>query len=229
MIPHLQKYFFDLQTLPGDLGRSWRADGLMGIRTEIRRRSVDRVALRARSLVIEGDLLDTRKLPPPEGVEIREFAGDWALLGDLVGRRLAPHFVAASAAGRRCLVAWRGAQAVGYAWLAPTMDLRFDKFLLPLPADAAYFWVVQIARSERRKGLGGALGSAALHGARDQGWRRAWMIIRPANRASLRAAAMLMPSSRVVGSVTRTKLLTWMSSHYDALPVPLPLTSVLAR
>jgi GNAT superfamily N-acetyltransferase len=227
MIPMFQRYLLDLQNLPGDLGRSWRSDGLSGVGVEVRRRSLDRVAVRARSLVIEGDLDDVRAVPPPRGVEVRPCAGDWTKMGALVAPRLTLHFSAASNAGRRSLVAWRGARPVGYVWLSPAMDLRFDKFTLPLPEDAMYLWVARVLREERRKGVGGALVSAALHQARALGWSRVWMIIRPANRASLRVASALMPSSHVLGSVTRTTLLTWMTSRYDALPTPVPLSRAL--
>jgi GNAT superfamily N-acetyltransferase len=223
----LPKYLFDLQTLPGDLGRSWRADGFMGVRTEVRRRTLDRIALRARSLVIEGDLLDVREIPAPEGVVIREFTGDWNALGDLVGQRLASALSAASAAGRRSLVAWRDQRAVGIAWLAPGMNLQHDRFTLPLPPDAIYLWAVQVHRDERNRRVGRALGSAALRWAREMGWSRAWMIVRPDNQPSLHAVAGLMPSSRVLGSVTRTKLLARMTSHYEVFPRPLPIADVL--
>ena len=223
MRPAFEKYLFDAKTLPDDLARSWRTDGVNGVLTQLRQRSVDRVAVRSHSLVIETDLVEVRQVPPPEGVSICRFNGDWSALGDLVSRRMAPYLSSAAAAGRWCLVARRGNQAVGLAWLAPETDVRFDKFTLPLPSDAVYLWMVQVVKSERSKQVGTALASAALGWAQEMGWRRAWMIIDPGNRASLRAAAGLMPSSRVLGSVTRTKLLRRMHSAYDSLPAPLPL------
>ena len=227
MRPTLEKYLFDARTLPADLARSWRADGVNGVVTQLRQRSVDRIAGRSHSLVIETDLLKVRQVPPPEGVSICRFNGDWSELGDLVSRRMAPYLSSAAAAGRWCLVARRGEQAVGLAWLAPKTDVRFDKFTLPLPPDAVYLWMVQVVRNERSKQVGSALASAALGWAQEVGWRRAWMIIDPGNRASLRAAAGLMPSSRVLGSVTRTKLLRSMHSAYDSLPLPLSIWTAL--
>jgi GNAT superfamily N-acetyltransferase len=229
MPPAMGKYLFDAKTLPGDLIRSWRADGVNGIVDQLRQRSLDRIAVRSHSLVIETELHDVRQIPPPKGVSICRFKGEWTVLGDLVSQRMTPYLSSAARAGRWCLVARRGGEPVGIAWLAPKMDIRFDKFTLPLPADAVYLWMVQVVRTERTNYLGRALASAALGWAQEVGWRRAWMIINPENRVSLRAAANVMPSSRVLGSVTRTKLFTRMHSEYDSLPVPLPLSQALAR
>ena len=229
MSPVIGKYLFDARTLPGDLVRSWRVDGVNGVVAQLRQRSLDRIAVRSHSLVIETELQDVRQIPPPKGVSICRFKGDWTVLGDLVSQRMTPYLSSAARAGRWCLVARRGSEPVGIAWLAPRMDIRFDKFTLPLPADAVYLWMVQVVRTERTNYLGRALASTALCWAQEMGWRRAWMIIDPENRASLRAAAGVMPSSRVLGSVTRSKLLTRMHSDYECLPVPLPISKALAR
>jgi hypothetical protein len=48
------------------------------------------------------------------------------------------------------------------------------------------------------------------------------MIIQPDNIASLRAIASVAPS-RVLGTVARIKVLSWMRSRYRALSAPVPI------
>ncbi|HET9465075.1 MAG TPA: GNAT family N-acetyltransferase [Gemmatimonadales bacterium] len=175
------------------------------------------------NLVIEADFSGLRPFAPLPGIEIRQFGSDnWALLGDLVCRRVAPVFTAAARAGRSCLVAWRGSRALGYIWLSPAAELRHENFALPLPPDANYLWQLQVARSQRRQGVCAALVSAGLQWSMEQGFRRSRMITRNDNVAAQRTIASLAPCL-VLGKVRRVKVGPWMRSRYLPLAAPRPL------
>jgi hypothetical protein len=64
--------------------------------------------------------------------------------------------------------------------------------------------------------------SQGLQLGRERGFQRSWMIIHPDNIASLRAIASIAPS-RVLGTVARLKVLSWMRSRYRALSAPVPI------
>lgn len=216
----MQKYLTDCRTLPGDISGAWRAGGMSGVWLELRRRTVDRVGGYARGLVVEADITDVPEVAPPPGIEITPFAGpDWSLLGDLAGERLRAKFAAAAAAGRSCMIARRGRQVVGYAWISPAVTPLYESFELPLPADAIYAWHVQVARQERGRGIGSALVGFRLHHARLRGFRRAWGVIRPDNIASLRSFSSAGPC-QVVGTVFRVKVLSSMRSRFRPLVQP---------
>ena len=218
-----RKYANDLETFPGDAARAWRSAGAAGVWLELRRRTFDRAGGFSRYLVIEADLSSIREIPMPDGIEIRPFKGpDWSLLGDLGGYRLTRCFARAAEAGRVCLVAWRGSTAVGYIWFSPKTEKCYENFDLSMPPDAIYLWQIQVARSERRRGVGAALGSFGLVMARGQGYRRSWMITRSDNLAAQSTIASLAPS-RVLGSVNRIKVTSWMHTRFHVLPTPKPL------
>ena len=219
----LRKYVDDVRTFPGDALRARRAGGWSAVRDELRKRTVDRLGGYARRFVVETDLTRLAEMSPPEEVEIRAFSGpDWLLLGDMARSRLIDQFGEAAAAGRVCLVAWKRRQAVGYAWFSPTIEGRHESYDLPLPPNAIYIWQLEVARHERRQGVAAALLSSGLQLSRDRGFQRSWMIIQPDNIASLRAIASVAPS-RVLGTVARIKVLSWMRSRYRALSAPVPI------
>ncbi len=225
----LRKYVSDCRTLPGDVLGAWRTGGSASVWLELRRRTVDRAAKYTSGLVIETDLSGVAEIPPPPGIEIAPFAGpDWGLLGDLVGDRSAAGFAAAAAAGRSCVVAWRGGRAVGYAWASPAVEARYESFQLPLPADAIYAWHTLVARGDRGTGIGSALVSSELRLARAQGYRRSWTVILRENLVSLGTVVAVGPS-RVVGTVTRVKVLSSMYSRYRELPHPRAVEELLAN
>jgi GNAT superfamily N-acetyltransferase len=225
----LSKYLADLWTFPRDSARAWRAGGLVAVRDEIRKRTLDRVGGYVRRYVIEADLSRLAEVAPPEGVEIRPFDGpDWSLLGDMSRDRLTGRFERAAAAGRVCLVAWQRRQAVGFAWFSPRIEIPHESYDLPLPADTIYIWQIEVCRSERRRGVAAALLSSGLQLSRDRGFHRAWIIIHPANVASLRTMASVAPS-RVLGTVARLKVLSWIYSRYQALSAPVQLEGILSR
>lgn len=224
MIPGaFRKYVTDLKTFPHDAVRAWRSAGAVGVWLETRRRTLDRAGGFSRYLVLEADLPATREIPVPDGVEIQPFSGDdWTLLGDLGGHRLTRCFAAAAAAGRVCLVAWRGSTAVGYIWFSPAIEMRYENITLPLPGDAIYLWQIQVSRSERRRGVGAALVSFGLQMAGRQGYRRSWMVTRGDNLAAQGTIASVA-SSRVLGTIRRIKVTSWMHTRFMALSSPRPL------
>jgi GNAT superfamily N-acetyltransferase len=222
-----KKYVDDCRSFPGDAARAWRSGGAAGVWLELRRRTIDRAGSYVHYLVLEADLSTLRAIPMPEGIEIRPFAGpDWALLGDLGGHRLGRCFAAAAGAGRICLVAWRDSKAVGYLWLSPAVDQRYEHFALSMPADAIYLWQIQVARSERRRGVGAALISASLSWARRQDYRRSWMLTRSDNLAAQSTIASVA-STRVLGTVSRIRLTSWVRIRLRLSPSPRPLQPAL--
>jgi ribosomal protein S18 acetylase RimI-like enzyme len=228
MIPaRLRKYAKDLETFPEDAARAWRSAGAAGVWLELRKRTFDRAGGYTSYLLIEADLSTLRAIPMPEGIDIRPFTGsDWTLLGDLAGHRLGRCFAAAAAAGRMCLVAWRDSKAVGYLWLSPAMDQRYEHFALPLPVDSIYLWQIQVARSERRRGVGAALVSSGLSLAMGQDYRRSWMLTRSDNLAAQGTIASVA-SSRVLGTVSRIRLTSWVRTRLLLSPSPRPLQPAL--
>lgn len=223
----IRKYLTDIATLPGDAAAAWRSDGSAGVWTEVRRRTVDRACGYVRYLVLEADLEGFRRVPPPDGVVMRPFAGaDWAALGGLVSCRVAPSFTAALRSGRTCLVAWRDSEAVGYIWFSPAVEECYENFRLLLPPETIYLWQLKVARSARRQGLGGSLVSAGFELALEQGIRRSWMITSPTNTAAQKTVASIT-ASRVLGSISRLKIASWMQSRYSPLHEPLPLQTYI--
>jgi GNAT superfamily N-acetyltransferase len=225
----LTKYLTELRTFPHDFARAWRAGGWSAFQEEIRKRTLDRVGGYVRRYVIETDLSRLADVAPPEGVEIRPFEGPhWDLLGDMARIRLARRFDEAAAEGRVCLVAWKRRQAVGYAWFSPRVENRHESYDLPLPSDTIYIWQVEVSRSERRHGIAAALLSRGLQLARDRNFCRSWIVVHPDNVASLRTIASVAPS-RVLGTVARLKVLSWIYSRYHALSAPVHLEGTLSR
>jgi GNAT superfamily N-acetyltransferase len=218
----LARYVNDARTFPGDAVRAWRTGGWTAVQEELSKRTLDRLGGYARRFVVETDLLRLAEMAPPDEVEIRAFSGpDWLLLGDMARSRLTQQFGQAAAAGRVCLVAWKRRQAIGYAWFSPVIEAGYENFDLPLPANTVYIWQLEVSRQERRQGVAAALLSSGLQLAREQGFQRSWMIIHPNNVAS-RAIASVAPS-RVLGTVARIKILSWMRSRYRALSAPVPI------
>jgi ribosomal protein S18 acetylase RimI-like enzyme len=223
------KYLTDLRTFPGDSARAWRTGGWVAVRDEIRKRTLDRVGGYVRRFVIETDLSRLAEVAPPEGVEIRPFDGpDWSLLGDMARSRLTHQFDAATAAGRVCLVAWKRRQAVGYAWFSTRIEKRHESYDLPLPADTIYIWQIQVSRNERRQGVAAALLSSGLQLARERNFCRSWIIVHPDNVASLRTIASVAPS-RVLGTVARLKVLSWIYNRFRMLSAPVQIEGTLSR
>jgi ribosomal protein S18 acetylase RimI-like enzyme len=215
------KYARDIKSLPHDVAAAWRADGAAGVALQLRRRTIDRLGGYVRYIVLEADMLDV--LPhAPSDYEIRCFTdSDWSLLGDLVPLRVVPVFDAARRAGRLCLVAWHGTNAEGYIWVSPAVEERHENFALELPADAIYLWQIQVTRSARRRGLGSALIRAAFRLAAEHGFRRSWMVTRQDNIAA-RSTINAVAPCRVLGTISRIKIFSWMRSSFLRLQHPVP-------
>jgi ribosomal protein S18 acetylase RimI-like enzyme len=215
-----RKYVTDLSTLPSDAAAAWRSAGAPGVWTELRRRTIDRAGGFVRNLVIEADLSTTRRTSPPSGIVIRPFTGeDWSGLGDMAGQRLARVFTSASRAGRTCLVAWRGHEALGYIWFSPRIERRYENFDLPLPADANYLWQIQVARGARRHGVGAALIRAGFQQSLERGLRRSWMVTAPDNAAAQNTVSSVA-ECRLLGTISRVKVVSWMQCRYLPLHEP---------
>ncbi len=226
--PRLRKYAVDLRTFPGDAAVAWRSAGGKGVWTEIRRRTLDRLGGYAeRRLLIETDLSRLANIPTSEGVEIHPFSGpDWSALEQLV-RRGGMRQRETVRHGRLCLVAWRGARAIGCVWLSERIEARHESYDLPMPSDAVYVWQMEVIAAERRRGVAASLAIKCLQHAHSRGRRRSWIIIHPNNRASLRTIAKVGPSY-VLGTVARVKVLSRMWSRYRALAEPLPVEVAIA-
>jgi GNAT superfamily N-acetyltransferase len=226
---NLMKYVHDIRTFPGDALRACRAGGWVALKQELRRRTFDRLGGFVRRFVIETDLLRLVNVPLPPEVDIRPFAGpDWSLLGDMGRTQLLRQFAAASEAGRVCLVAWKRRRAVGYVWFSPAIENGHESYDLTLPLDTVYVWQIEVVRGERRHGVGSALLSRGLELCRERGFRRSWIIIRPDNFASIRTVAGVAPS-RILGTVARLKVLSWMRSWYRSLSAPVPIEISIAQ
>jgi ribosomal protein S18 acetylase RimI-like enzyme len=219
----LSKYINDARTLPQDGIHAWRTGGWLSFRQEIRRRSLGRLGGYVRRYVIETDLLALVDGVLPAEVDIRPFGGpDWTLLGEMGRSRFSCQFAEASAAGRICLIAWKRRQAIGYAWFSPAIESRHESYDLLLPQGTVYLWQLEVARGERRQGVGAALINRGLTLCRDRGYRKSWIIVQPENVAAIRSVARVAPS-RVLGTVARVKVLSWMRSWYRALSAPVPI------
>ncbi len=223
MKARLEKYLTDVVTLPGDAAAGWRSAGVGGVWTELRRRTIDRLGGHGRYLVIDVDLHRVKHIPAPDGVVIRRFTGtDWSSLGGLVSQRGAPVCTSALNAGRVCLVAWHGAEPLGLIWVSPWLDQWHEQFVLPLPSDAVYLWHIKVVPAARRHGVGAALGSAGLEFAAQQGFRRGWMVTSPTNLAAQKTVGSV-GACRVLGTIRRVKLGSWMPTRYTPYDAPIPL------
>jgi GNAT superfamily N-acetyltransferase len=180
------KYVEDLRTFPGDASLAWRQRGWTGVREELSYRTVFRVFRRGRFWVLEQELANVREVPPPAGVTIEEFHGDWSELASIATRREQRLFERAAGAGRNCFLARRAGVPIGYTWSSFSIDPAIEVYDIPLPTDAAYGWNLFVVPSERGSGTGTALVSARLAYARARGRRLGWRLIAPENRASQR-------------------------------------------
>jgi GNAT superfamily N-acetyltransferase len=117
---------------------------------------------------------------------------------------------------------------VGYVWFSPAIESRHESYDLTLPADTVYVWQIEVARSERSQDVGAALLTRGLELCRERGFHRSWIIVHPDNLASIQTIASVAPS-RVLGTVGRLKVLSWMRSWYRSLSAPVPIEIRLAR
>jgi ribosomal protein S18 acetylase RimI-like enzyme len=207
----LEKYWLDWRTFPADAALSYRNNGFPGIWKALAPRTVHRVFRHGRLIVFAQALDRVADILPPPGVRIAPVqASEWPALGSIVTRRDLNRFQGLVAAGRHCLVAWRGARPIGYAWVAERAGPDVSMVPLPLPDDAAYLWDLYVLPTERCNGIGSALATARLNIARARGFREGWRTIAPSNRASLRTLERSGAGARMVGELRYLKLVTRM-------------------
>jgi GNAT superfamily N-acetyltransferase len=198
----LARFFHDLR-----VGAS--RGGVMSLIGRVARARTSPLFARVRLLVIEQDTGAIADVRTPEGVRIAPLEGtaeEDAALDRLLTSGIRRHFARRLAAGRECLVAWRGDRAIGYTWMSRTVDPAVESLPLALPDDAAYLWDLFVVRDERGSGVGSALTRARLGWARDAGFARGWRAISPRNRPSVRTAEKT-GAVRILGEIVVERIL----------------------
>jgi ribosomal protein S18 acetylase RimI-like enzyme len=207
----VNKYLRDAITFPRDARAAWRHRGASGVWRELRVRTLDRIIQWGHAVLLEHALLDTPRLPLPDGVRITPFAGpDWTRFLELTSPARIAGFRQRIARGRECLVAWRGERPVAFMWISTRMDRDMETYPLPLPPDVTYHWDLHVASSERGNGIGTALAFEPLHHSCGKVFRAGWRLIDFDNFASQRGAQKTAgPSTRVIGEVRYVRIFGW--------------------
>jgi GNAT superfamily N-acetyltransferase len=211
----LEKYLTDWHTFPGDAMVAYRNEGVRGVWDAIAPRTVHRVFRAGHMIVYAQPLARAPEVQPPAGVVITAVTeSDWTAMATFITGRELVRFRALASNGRHCLVAWRGAQPIGYAWVAESLGPDVTLTPFPLPPDAAYLWDLYVVPAERRNGIGSALASARIRKARDLGFREGWRMIAPSNRPSLRTLHRTGEEIRIVGELRFIKVLRRMHVRF---------------
>ena len=217
----LAKYARDWRTFPHDAVVAYRRGGFREVWDTLASRSLHRLVRVGRLIVFAHPLDRAPEIQLPEGVTISRvnLAGCDAL-DTLVAQRELDRFRGLVAAGRHCLVAWRGIRPIGYAWVAERMGSDVTAVPLQLPPDAAYLWDLYVVPAERSNGIGSALATARCQVARAGGFREGWRMIEPSNHASVRTLERSGPGARVVGEIRFIKLMTRMYVRFTPSTIP---------
>jgi GNAT superfamily N-acetyltransferase len=205
-----KKYLQDLRTFPADARLGYRNDGIGGLWKAVASRSLHRLVWTGRVVVLAQKLDQELDLSLPAGITITSLhQSDWRTLTELVSRRDIEDCRAALANGRHCLVAWRGARPVGYAWVGGGLcpELAMWRIPLPFPRYAAYLWNLYVLPAERRNGIGTALAKARLQKAKELGFQEGWRMVAPSNHASMRTVRNSGAPARVIGELRLVKFL----------------------
>lgn len=204
----MNKYLVDIATFPGDAHHAWRTDGRRGLWEEIAERTVYRFARTAHYDLYERDLSTIKRVPAPDGLEVRMLAPDeHARLGDLMTSRRSAQ-LERRAVDRTVFAALHGDTVVGYSWWAPTFDSPLDFSPLVLPQDAIFHGFVHVERTERHRGTAAALFSAGEGWLHDRGARVCWFLMKAANIAGARTArGRWGGSTRLVARLSYSKSL----------------------
>lgn len=212
----LQKYRYDLETLPGDAALGYRRDGMRGVWEAVAPRTIDRLFRTGHMVIFAQSLETASEIAPPEGVSIRPIApADWPALSAMLTQRDLARFRALVAAGRHGQVAWRSSKPIGYGWVAERMGPDISAYPLALPADAAYLWDLYVLPEERCNGIGSALASARMRKARELGYSEGWRMISPSNAPSLRTLANSASGTRVIGELRYVKILSHTHARFS--------------
>jgi ribosomal protein S18 acetylase RimI-like enzyme len=229
--PRFVRYYRDLVSFPLDAVGAWRREGLIGVRIELRHRTLNRVYRRWYHVVVEGSLeLEPPAPDPPPGIEIGPLTEDaWPHVLALADSRGRPKLQELRDQNQTCLIARRGSAVVGYIWIATpgTADN-----LLPgveLPHEGVFFHFLYVSRPERRQGIASSMHLAAGRLARQLGYRYIWAATEMANRAALRSVIRTRQTPRVmtqtVGTMELKSLLGRLSMRVTRDPAyqgPLP-------
>jgi GNAT superfamily N-acetyltransferase len=205
----LEALLQDFLTLPGDAQLAYTQQGARGVWKAVAARTLHRVFRIGRLTVFAQLLQPELEASLPAGITIRSATSeDWASLRALVGQRELSGFRDLLARGRHCLIAWRGRQPVGYAWVAdrPGPDVTIWPLPFEFPKNAAYLCKLYVAPAERRSGVGSALAQARIRVARERGFQEGWRMVAPGNRGSLRTLAKGASRARVVGELRFVQL-----------------------
>jgi L-amino acid N-acyltransferase YncA len=201
----VRSYLQQVRDVPVHGAWAWREDRLAGLWDTFRALTVDRLCVHQRLLLLEHGTTSATEVRTPEGIRIETFAGpDWSALAELAPPSQLRAFQAWDArGGRTCWVAWRGDQALGYAWLSDRAERDVEHVVLPLPGDAAYMRGAYVARGARNGGIGAALFRVRLRYAHERGVARVWALVGQWNGASVRVHVKIDPAVRLVGRVTQ--------------------------
>jgi GNAT superfamily N-acetyltransferase len=227
----LENYLLDLRTFPSDAALAYRTEGIRGVWKAVATRSLHRV-LRAGRLIVFAHSLD-RDLDPalPPGIRVTRATDDeLQQLGSLTGQRDVTRFRSLVRNGRHCLIAWRGDQPLGYAWVAAGVGPDVMLWPLPLefPADAAYLWNLYVIPSERSNGIGTALAQARLRLAQELGFREGWRMVAPSNHPSLRTVSKSGAGTRIVGELDFVQLMGRTFGRFKSPHASSPPASAVA-
>jgi GNAT superfamily N-acetyltransferase len=217
----LAKYAADLASLPGDASLGYRHEGLRGVWDAVAARTVHRVIRASRLTVFAQTVEWIPDIAPPAGVRLERLRPESVEgLAPIVGARDRKRFLRLLEVGCTGLVAWRGPDPVGYAWVAQEMRLEVSQCPLELPPHAAYLWDLYVVPSERGSGLGSALAAERLRVAREQGRREGWRMITPGNIPSLRTLRRSGPAPRIIGEFRYLKLGPRLFARFTPCPPP---------
>jgi len=182
---------------------------------------VHRLFRASRLTVFAQNLDHIADVSPPAGTRLTRLrVEEIGALAPIVGVRDRERFRHLLEVGCIGVVAWRGQDPVGYAWVAPEIRPEVTLCPLELPAHAAYLWDLYVLPAERRSGLGSALAAERLRAARELGRTEGWRMITPDNTASLRTLGRSGSVPRVVGRMDYVKLGPRLIARF--LPCPPP-------
>jgi GNAT superfamily N-acetyltransferase len=212
----LGKYLRDARTLPSDIRIALRVEGWPGVWTELAERTLRRAYRAGRFVLVEQDAVPADPSALPAGVEVRSLPpADAGTLAGIATERTLSLFRRRFAAGRECIAAYRRQRPIGWGWYSERVDADVEPYGPPLPSGCVYLWDGYVAPSERGQGVGGAVIRARIELARRRGALRTWQLIRPENRASMRALERAGKHPvRVLGELGALRVVWWKRERF---------------